>query len=591
MASDPPKQVLSAKIHLRVRWNDEESRHSGQLQIKVHGKLRLNPAFSSSEQGPFKEGAGEVSMKGAMLPYVADAMRGSFQFQETKETNDCVETYHQSGSFPVDPYPGPGNLMLHYMGGIADQVAEYKNLAPGGAFDALIDRYLFAVTLPPQEVTGRRVCSDKEETISKEILGGDKIQIHFPFNHDGCMRGHRTWSSDFSHPGAHVSVADLPDVFRAKPFSPPKDASGDITYDLSWEIKAPSLARILLLSEPSPGKTVWRDITDTEAEIIVGKRIRLKGAVLPKGTVKEPVGDWSLEGDAESEEDPYFKKFDANIHQGRVIPLDPKDLQQQHEITLFWSGGERGSVTFSTQVDGETQEANADLRILRPDLHVTVTAQQGATPGPAFTGAPLDSGDCMGGGAHDAAGAHAWWLQHDGIEFQAENRSQGTVDGRLQWVQMLLDSDLFQEFDDGYEHHQFLVGKALDRCYPYQRGPRAVDQPGAPLGEGEDEPMTEEHLWENGETTEGSLIYCKNVHDCRMVLMFRPNGKKRNTQWVPIKEIFWKWEAEAQYKTAFGLNWVVKSDVVPESPRAEDTDRFPEWERNSADKHNSYGVD
>ena len=40
----------------RVQWNDEESRHSGQLQIQVHGKLRLNPAFSSSEQGPFNEG-------------------------------------------------------------------------------------------------------------------------------------------------------------------------------------------------------------------------------------------------------------------------------------------------------------------------------------------------------------------------------------------------------------------------------------------------------------------------------------------------------------------------------------------------------
>ena len=294
-------------------------------------------------------------------------------------------------------------------------------------------------------------------------------------------------------------------------------------------------------------------------------------------------------------EDPYFKEFDADIHHGRVIPLDPKDLQQQHEITLFWSGGERGNVTFSTQVDGETQEANADLRILRPDLHVKVTAQQGATPGPAFTGARLNPRDCMGGGAHDAVGAHAWWLQHDGIDFKAENRSQGTVDGRLQGVQLLLNSDLVQNFNDGsrsYRSRQFLVGKALDRCYPYQRGPRAVDQPGAPLGDAEDEPMTEEHYWEDGTTTRGTLKYCKIVHDCRMVLMFRPNGKKRNTQWVPMQEIFWKWEAEAEYTRVFGLGWkVAASKVVPETPRAEDTDRFPEWERNSADKHNSYGVD
>ncbi len=586
LASDPPKKILSAKIHLRVQWNDEENRHSGQLQISVQGKLRLNPAFSSSEQGPFKEGTEEVSMKGAMLPYIADGMRGSFQFQETKETNDCVETYNQSGSFPVDPYPGPGNLMLHYMGGIADQIAEYKAMAPAGAFDALIDRYVFAVTLPPQEVTGLRVCSDKQETISKEILGGNKIQVHFPFNDDGSMRGHRTWSSDFSHPSAHVSVADLPDVFRAKQFSPARDASGDITYDLRWEIKAPNLARILLLSEPSPGKTVWRDITDTEAEIIVGKRIRLKGAVLPKGKVKEPVGDWSLEGDSEGEEDPYFKKYDADIHHGRVIPLDPKDLKQQHQISLFWSGGERGTVTFSTQVDGETLEAAADLKVRRPRFDVTVEAKQTASIGKAYPGAELNR-DCMGSGAHGAATSHACWLQYDGIRFVAENLDRGDINGKTQWVQILLHSNHCENFDDRLCSLFKLKTESLDHCYPYQRGPEAKDLPGVPLGDRKERPMVKEHEWDDGTTTEGVLRSTTILHDCRMVLMFRPEGKKADTEWVPIKEILWQWKARAVFDPWRPDSWFVESAVAPEHPEAEDTQRFPEWEFNSAD-NNSY---
>ena len=36
-----------------------------------------------------------------------------------------------------------------------------------------------------------------------------------------------------------------------------------------------------------------------------------------------------------------------------------------------------------------------------------------------------------------------------------------------------------------------------------------------------------------------------------MVLMFRPKGKKGETEWVPLKEILWAWHASASYSQAY----------------------------------------
>jgi hypothetical protein len=584
MGAEPPKQVLSAKINLKVKWDkrdDAGNRRHGQMQIKIQGMLKLNQQFSSLAQG----------LPAVMVPYKVSAMSGNYVYEDTKEVanrNHCgnPETKHKdSGGFTIKPYPDPGNLMLHYLGNMSKQLAPVKNMAPAGAFDTLIDRYLFAVTIPQKEVRGifrpdAKPCVEKDST---RMILGDKIQIHFKFNEDGTMSGQRSWSSD-NNPSADISVSNLPAVFNAKPFSPPKASPGDVSYDLRWEIKEPCLARILLETKLPSGKKPWKDITDSEAEITVGKKLRFKGVVLPEGKVKKPIGDWTLEGDGGGRHKPYFKQFDANIQYGRVIELDPdKDLKQKNMITLFWSGGKQGAVRFSTEACGETLSAETKLKVIKPNYKVDVTAQQGSTIGPAYTGGALNS-DCMGAGAHGAVKAYKWWLQYDGIRFNAENKDKGKTDGEEQWVQILNRHDLWVKFDDDYKNHQY-VTEALDACYPYQRGPEAMDRPGVPLGEKENESMTEEHRWVDDEgnivkTTNGTLMYTKAIQDCRMVLMFRPEGKKGETQWVPIKEILWTWTASAGYSQS--SNWqLYESSVSPGKPKAEDTDTFPEWEKNS----------
>ena len=144
-------------------------------------------------------------------------------------------------------------------------------MAPAGAFDTLIDRYLFSVTIPKQEVKGivRPDGKPCEEIDSTGMILGDKIQIHFKFNEDGTMSGHRSWSSDILH-GAAVSVSNLPAVFNAKSFSPPKVSPGIISYDFSWEIKEPCLARILLEVKLPAGKKAWKDMKKNIGALIGG---------------------------------------------------------------------------------------------------------------------------------------------------------------------------------------------------------------------------------------------------------------------------------------------------------------------------------
>jgi len=598
IGAEPPKQILSAKISLKVKWDKRGgpgNRRRGKMQIRIQGLLKLNKQFSSLEQG----------LPAVMVPYKVTTMNGNYNFEETREEanrSHCANPaarYKGSGVFTIKPYPGPGNLMLHYMGNMSKELAPLKKMAPAGAFDALIDRYLFAVTIPQEEVKGISLPNAKpcvQKDTSQRILG-DRIEIHFKFNENGTMSGHRSWSSD-SGLSANVSVSNLPAVFNAKPFSPAKSSPGDVSYDLEWEIKEPSLARILMEIKLPTGNKTWKDITDDETEITVGKRLRFKGAVLPEGKVKKPIGDWTLEGDGGGKHKPFFKKFDANIHHGRVIELDPeKDLKKKNMITLFWSGGKQGHVRFSTNATGEALTAEARLKILKPDYKVDVIAQQESTIGPAFTGGALNK-DCMGSGAQGAVQKRKWWLQHDGIEFKAENMDKGKIDGQEQWVQILRKHDLWQKFDDNYPepkkpYHQYLTD-ALDACYPYQRGSMAGDNPAIPLADKEGETITEKHTWvdEKGKVvkiTDGKLMFTEGKHDCRMVLMFKPEGKKGETEWVPIKEIFWIWNASAEYSDVY--KWqLIKSLVLPGSPKAKDTDTFPEWEKNAADP-NSYKAD
>lgn len=586
MGAEPPKEILSAKIDLKVKWDkrdDAGNRCHGQMQIKIQGILKLNQQFSSLQQG----------LPAVMVPYKATAMSGHYTYKETKEIadrNHCSNPesrFEDAGTFIIEPYPGPGNLMLHYMGNMSKQLAPVKNIAPAGAFDSLIDRYLFAVTIPKKEVKGilrpdAKPCITRNTT---RMILGDKIQIHFKFNEDGTMSGQRTWSSDNS-PSADVGVSNLPAVFNAKPYSPQKVSSGDVNYNLRWEIKEPCLARISLEVELPSGKKTWKDITDSEAEITVGKKLRFKGIVLPEGKEKKPIGDWILQGDGGGKHKPYFKQFDANTRYGRRVEVNPdEDLKQKHIITLYWSGGKQGSVRFRTESCNESLTAEAKLKVIKPNYKVDVIAQQGSTIGPAFTGGALNK-DCMGSGAHGAVKEYKWWLQYDGIQFNAENQDKGKTDGKEQWVQILRKHDLWVKFDDAYKSHQY-VTQALDACYPYERGPKAMDRPGVPLGENENDSMTEEHRWVDDQdniikTTHGTLMYTKAIQDCRMVLMFRPRGKKKETQWVPIKEILWTWTSSAGYSRS--SNWqLYESSVSPQTPKAEDTDRFPEWEKNSAD--------
>ena len=129
IGAELPKEVLSAKINLKVKWDkrdDAGNRLHGQMQIRIQGMLKLNQQFSSLEQG----------LPAVMLPYKVSAMSGNYTYENTKEVADrhCAnpETrYKGSGVFTIEPYPGPGNLMLHYMGNMSKPVGPSQTHGTG----------------------------------------------------------------------------------------------------------------------------------------------------------------------------------------------------------------------------------------------------------------------------------------------------------------------------------------------------------------------------------------------------------------------------------------------------------------------------
>jgi hypothetical protein len=233
--SERPREIASANITLKAHWEDSD--YQGKLQIDIHGSLELNQQFSSLEQGS----------RSVMVPYKATAMSGTYTFEHRTKNMACgvpKVSYEGSGAFTIEPVPGPGNLILHCMGDMSKQLEEVKHMAPNGAFDTLIDRYLFVVPIPRQDVKGVKI-EDPEKCEKQEIkttLEGT-IQIHFQFKKDGTMSGQRSWSCDTNYRAggadANVSVSNLPAVFNAKPFTPPESSTGKVYYDLQWEIKTP----------------------------------------------------------------------------------------------------------------------------------------------------------------------------------------------------------------------------------------------------------------------------------------------------------------------------------------------------------------
>ena len=390
-----------------------------------------------------------------------------------------------------------------------------------------------------------------------------KVSAYPGEHHDGfgLAAGDEQEGSTCSKKGNTYSFSLLINKTETKP--------QDSTYDkttvtvqkiLTATVKpySPPEVRILMVKNGQE-----EDITDRTVDVVAGEAVSLETKILPEGRKEEGPWTWTISGGGASGKN-YLKKFDANKQYGRVVYPGKADLEQK-TLLFYWSGGENGSVKYSTKVQGEAASAEAGFKIRKPNIQLTVTPSPTSHYGQLNKGAKLSESECLIPPAYGPG--TSFGVQYDGIDFSAEPLDSQTP-GQYQWVQILKKESLRQKYENG-GWVDFLVTDALDVCYPYQSGPKTMDAPAVVVPEDKDR---------------DELIYFSKVQTSRMFLMFKPEG--RDSEWVPLRFIDWEWKGAAEYSyTSADPRWDMDgpSTDEPQGVTPQTAEQYPEWEKNAGD--------
>jgi hypothetical protein len=307
-----------------------------------------------------------------------------------------------------------------------------------------------------------------------------KVGLRFPIPEQGPMEGEKTWRAELDTLPRNFAISlSQTGLGKEKPFRPKKAGSGgNATYSITWNLDESSP---LLRIERQEDDGNWVDITDRTVPVVVGKKMKLRGLVIPEN--KDPKkGTWTIDGKGShlnAGDRNCIKRYEAHFKKGgKVIYLKPEDLNKQ-EVTFYWVDGGSGEVRYVTHVDEELS-ALAKFEIKRPNYQLTVTASDSTSVKNPYRGGKLSKSECWGQGAHGVVDKSDLVLQYDGIRFKAENLDKGEIDGKEQWVQIIKQEAYFLKYDDDNKTC-WLITDALDVCYPYEHSPQAQDAPAVVL--------------------------------------------------------------------------------------------------------------
>jgi len=313
------------------------------------------------------------------------------------------------------------------------------------------------------------------------------------------------------------------------------------------------------------------DITDRTVDVVAGELVDLKTLILPENKKEEGPMVWTISGGGASGKN-YLKKFEADKAHGRVVYPEKADLEQK-TLRFYWSGGENGSVTYTTKVEGESASARAGFKIRKPNIKVTVTPAPGSHFGKLDKGGKLNDTECWVTPAY-APGTSSG-VQYDGINFSCEPLDSKTP-GKYQWVQIIKKESSRQKFANG-AWADFVITDALDMCYPYQSGLKAKDAPAVVVPADKDRQ---------------DLVFFSKTQTSRMVLMFKPEGQ--DSEWIPMQFIDWEWQGAAQYyDTPSNPHWEMEAAATnePQGVTPQPTEQYPEWTKNSGDDSKFQQID
>jgi hypothetical protein len=555
------KEVLKANVHLRVKWDidSDDTVNKGFLNIGIQGYLRHNKEWSSTEK----------DMMTIFVPYVSQDMRASYKYSEKvtqkdppEDCPDLMAEYSGHGTVSLQPLPGAGNLMLHYLGDIVDQ-AGIGQLAAPQVQSILNNYYEFFLAAKKEEIDGRRrlsyQCAFKKD--SKTIPIG-AIGIRFLMDKEGLMKGRRTWTTkkEKGTPDFQVKVSNLPPMMEKKPFQP-KNVPGPITYELDWTIEE---SAILELQRKIKGE--WKPLTKDLKEVVAGERVELRGSVIP--AKKDPgKGKWVIDG---NDNQNYIKEFKANKDRGDVIHLEKSDRSNK-SVVFFWYKGTSGKVKYAVKVDGKEYEKEAEFKIKNPDYNVTWENSPDSHLGELTGGNPALKNRWPEDNwpperptySDEGLSGTLSGLEYNGILFQCQNTSD--IKGKTQWVQIIRDTQKISSFKEDFGESS---KEGLDHLYPCAVGDSFYDAPAIPCS--------------NVTKKDYESWWVKNNFD--LYLMFMPEGE--GNEWVPLKLIKWSWEGKVK-RRSLESPWEEVFSIEPHKkqgtePTQTDADKYPEWEENSA---------
>ena len=309
---------------------------------------------------------------------------------------------------------------------------------------------------------------------------------------------------------------------------------GETGGTISWDIRVPML-EIHWYDEDAGD---YRDITAPKkpAGQTVGKKIKLWGKVVPE-SLKAGNPKWTLQGKM-------IKKFEASNDKGEAKLLEAGDFEKE-KLDFFWvEKGENLKVTFSAEVEKEKMQAQTNFSVQRPNIDVDIKAPASFVPGSVDGTWELLYGD------HSQTGRE---MQHKSVD----------PPGDIQWVQIHEASETLvgHPKTDWAGLSYRTSGKGLDGSYPYVKNGLFRDTPGIPSAY--------------------QLASRQADMKFQTFLMYRPQSKQDDSEWVPVKVVNWTFGGVIQFDDTIKDWKVVQSwPKNPQEPKAVDTSVYPKWDMN-----------
>lgn len=311
---------------------------------------------------------------------------------------------------------------------------------------------------------------------------------------------------------------------------------------VSWEIVMGPMLNI---------KRDEQDITSSSVEVIAGEELNLVAEVYPSSYTAIDF-QWEIPGKC-------YKEFKADQNAGHAIALNKADRDKKN-VSFYWvDGTPKREVVCIAKVGEETLKAAARFKIFRPELPVVVEAP--------LKGTILK--DTTGQWMYSYQDQTSQGISVSVNEIANKNDIKEEISFEIQWVQLVETTDEIEWKSTRYcsncnysgEWRQ--SGSGIDTCYPYCKGPEFSDIP---------------------DVCQIFLVKKHSVYSkFKTYLMFKPDLKNRETEWVPAKQILWSFGATVTESDESDIPNVSKEEIktVEQIQKTvKDIFIYPDWQNN-----------